>query len=316
MRKNKAPFIVALIALTGFTVILYKAILFQDTTSLKAVTINKQVQGNEVKLQAAFEKTTVFMKIKHRFQTRESSKHVTINGNSLKPEREKVKRKTDTSIYIIAPRFLQGNDNVIRIAFSSVAPTEIEVKLANFRSSIKDDIFICFKDSPVTRPNLPTMFQVFLITLTVAFCLFVLQKTILHLTAQESQRYTYLLLIMLSSFAALFVVYNHASHSYKVIFAQGYYYVLLFSSLIIACICSFMYSIKKAAMNGAASLRFSRMKLYQKMFLWFFAFLMLANILQLNNANNAAEISAVIGYVFLMLFFVFLFKELLGPNHA
>ena len=69
-------------------------------------------------------------------------------------------------------------------------------------------------------------------------------------------------------------------------------------------------------MHGGSSLRFSRMKLYQKMFLCFFAFLMLSNILQLNNANNAAEISAVIGYLCLILFFVFLLKELLRTNHA
>ena len=97
MRKDKAPFIISLIALTGFTVMLYKIILFQDTTSLRAVTINKQVQGNEVKLYVEFDKTTLFMKIKHRFQSRESSKYVTVNGSTLKPEREKVKRNTDKS---------------------------------------------------------------------------------------------------------------------------------------------------------------------------------------------------------------------------
>lgn len=300
MKKNTlAPLCVFILSL--LLALLYDTITFTGAKKLQTIAMDRDISGQEAVLSLNLNKESHLLKIKHLYMPGKGDKSVELNGFSVYPEKIKIKKKTHASIYYISKDLLKEGGDELTIRFLDIPPPGIEVKLFNFRSSIKDDIIIVFKDSFRKRFTPFYFITKFLVAVFFVSLYPLLLKSLFRIGPRSAIWNMFNLLTL--SFVIGIFFYNRLGLRYCVLMSEKYFPVLFFTFFVVSLLldAAFLWG---SGLFGKAGVRFS-----DKCFALFVFFLLVANLLQLNHSPNGSEVSAFVAYIFLSVKVLKIFNE-------
>ncbi len=294
----------------------------------KFVKIMKLVDldGKSAKLELDLPPDTYLLKIKHVIKP-DMIKKVMINGKPVSVNTLHFIRRggiIETDYIHLQRQLIKAGKNLLEINFLKNEPSDIDVRLTNYRLSIGNDIYVLFSDSaliPLVKLSYKSAaFNGLLITLILIGIMYFLRK-IIYLKTQDIFIYQLYCLIPFLIFLLSLVVAANINSGYKVFITPVYFWTFgLVSFFISNCIIVIMKILQGFGLQNIKSINskiikkrnypvevimflehtFHSISFSDKCIMLFAPLLVISGILITLHLDPVADILSVIAFIFLI----------------